>query len=354
MKDEFSNIIELLPHFCTVFFEGKNDKYKLKTKIAYALDIKVFLYFLMTELPEQFSYESMEKIELDKLDLLTLDDFTHYMRWLENYEMDGKNYKNSAAGKKRKLATIRALYHYFTGRGMLKNNPTIYIETPVIKEKEIVVLTENEKERMKDLIDSGSRKENKAKSYHEKTKLRDYAIYLLFLGTGIRVSELAGINDLDVDYEEQSVLVTRKGGKIEKVYFGHEVLLALLDYIETERYELLGISEEERREMDGLLPDGPLFVSLQRKRISVRRVQMIIKEYGTYAAASKKKITPHVLRKSFGSELYAETGDILLVQKVLGHASPQTTQKFYTKFDNARKEIIKGRSVLKSNTKNNK
>lgn len=340
---ELKNIIKQLPHFCITFFDGKNDKYSAKTKVAYAIDIRVFLYFCSTTLPDIFP-EEIKNIELSHLDQLTTDDLIAYMKWLDSYELDGAQYKNSPSGKKRKIATLRSLYKYFNGRGMLKNNPTIYIENPVIHKKEVSVITENEAERFKNVIANGIGKHGLEKHYHEKTKYRDYAIYILFLGTGIRVSELVNINDQDVDYEEQSILVTRKGGKMEKVYFGTEVMDALIEYVENERNSLLGISEEEFLEKDGIFQDGPLFVSLKKRRISVRRVEVIIKEYGRIAAAQNKKISPHALRRTYGSKLYDETGDLLLVQNALGHASPISTE-YYTKFSNERLKKLKDRKI---------
>ena len=161
--------------------------------------------------------------------------------------------------------------------------------------------------------------------YYEKTKERDLAIVTLLLGTGIRVSECVGLDVEDVDFKNNGIKVTRKGGNEMVVYFGREVEKALKKYIEV-RENIVSIAGHEHA----------LFYSTQRKRIGIQAVENLVKKYSR-AITTTKKITPHKLRSTYGTALYQETGDIYLVADVLGHRDVNTTKKHYAAMDDARR-----------------
>ena len=109
------------------------------------------------------------------------------------------------------------------------------------------------------------------------------------------------------------------------IYFGTEVELALLDYL------------EERTQMDAEQgSEHALFLSLQRKRIGVKSVENLVKKYAKIVTPLKK-ITPHKLRSTYGTSLYRETGDIYLVADVLGHSDINTTKKHYAALEDERR-----------------
>ena len=109
----------------------------------------------------------------------------------------------------------------------------------------------------------------------------------------------------------------RKGGYEAVVYFGEEVEDALLDYWDERTHKTAATGHEYA-----------LFLSMQNKRISVRAVEKLVKKYAS-KVTSLKKITPHKLRSTYGTNLYRETGDIYLVADVLGHKDVNTTRKHY-------------------------
>ncbi len=139
----------------------------------------------------------------------------------------------------------------------------------------------------------------------------------LFLGTGIRISELVGIDIKDVDFERNQFVVTRKGGNQERLAFGPEVRDALLEYL-SERDQITPVTGHE----------NALFLSMQRKRITTRAVENLVKKYAKLSTPLKR-ITPHKLRSTYGTMLYQESGDIYLVADVLGHKDVNTTRKHY-------------------------
>ena len=147
----------------------------------------------------------------------------------------------------------------------------------------------------------------------------------LLLGTGIRVSECVGLDVEDVDFKNNGIKVTRKGGNEMVVYFGPEVEKALKKYLEV-RENITPLAGHEHA----------LFYSTQRRRIGVQAIENLVKKYAREITTTKK-ITPHKLRSTYGTALYQETGDIYLVADVLGHKDVNTTKKHYAALDDARR-----------------
>jgi len=174
--------------------------------------------------------------------------------------------------------------------------------------------------------DCGHQLTGQKKVYYEKTKTRDLAILTLLLGTGIRVSECVGLDINDVDFKNNGIKVTRKGGNEMVVYFGDEVRDALENYLETTRAAATPLPSHE----------NALFLSTQRKRMGVQAIENMVKKYARQVTPNKK-ITPHKLRSTYGTNLYKETGDIYLVADVLGHKDVNTTRKHYAAIDEDRR-----------------
>ena len=262
----------------------------------------------------------MSEIDLKDLEKLDSNDIEYFLSYLSHYEINGKTERCTASGKARKLSTVRAFYKYFFNKNQIAANIPSKVLMPKIHEKEIIRLESNDKvDEIGDIlyaVESGSGLTKKQLLFHESTGLRDTAIITLFLGTGIRISELVGINVEDVDFNTNSFVVTRKGGNRAVLYFNEQVKNALKEYLFT------------RFKDDDQKKDAPLFLSLQGKRISVRTVQELVKKYAKIVSPLKK-ITPHKLRSTFGTNLYKQTGDIYVVADCLGHKDVNTTKKHY-------------------------
>ena len=147
------------------------------------------------------------------------------------------------------------------------------------------------------------------------------------LGTGIRVSECAGLNIGDIDLKHHCMKVIRKGGKEDIVYYSDELTQILRDYIYGYRKEKVAVEGHE----------DALFLSAQRKRISVRSIERLVEKY-VADTGNLKHLTAHSLRKTFGSQLYQNTSDLYLVAETLGHASVETTRKHYADITDQHKE----------------
>ena len=209
------------------------------------------------------------------------------------------------------------MFKYFFNKGYIEVNNASKVTTPKCREKEIIRLNETEVSELLSAAESGRGLSKHAIGYHDKTRVRDTAILTLFLGTGIRISELVGLNDESVNFDDNSFVVTRKGGGQAILYFSDEVAFALKEYI-------------AEKKNDPKIPksENALFLSMQYKRINVRSVEFLVKKYSK-TVTPLKKITPHKLRSTYGTRLYNETGDIYIVADVLGHKDVNTTKRHY-------------------------
>ena len=326
-------LLKSLPAFCGEFFRGIEPTTSSRTRIAYGYDLSVFFNYLKSNNPK-LKNVNIHDITLDVLDKVTATDIEEYLDYLKFYiDSDGKEHTNKECGIKRKLGCLRTLYKFFYKKEKIRTNPASIVDMPKIHEKEIVRLDADEVGNLLDEVETGDKLTDNQKYFHEKTKIRDVAILTLMLGTGIRVSECVGIDIGDVDFKNSGIKIRRKGGNETVVYFGREVEEALLDYIE-ERKHIIAVTGHE----------NALFLSLQKKRMSVRSVEKLVKKYSSLIT-NLKKITPHKLRSTYGTSLYKETGDIYLVADVLGHKDVNTTRKHYAAIEDERRR--KARNAVK-------
>ena len=318
-------VLATLPPFCKDYFRAIDTTTTAKTRISYAYDIRIFFQFLLDENPA-FKDHAMTDFTVDVLDQIKAVDLEEYQEYLKLYQSGDKTETNGERGLKRKISALRSFYAYYYKREMIHTNPTVLIDVPKIHEKSIIRLDTDEVAMLLDHIEHcGDELTGQKRVYYEKTKERDLAIVTLLLGTGIRVSECVGLDVEDVDFKNNGIKVTRKGGNEMVVYFGHEVEKALKKYLEV-RKNIVPVAGHEHA----------LFYSTQRKRIGVQAVENLVKKYAG-AITTTKKITPHKLRSTYGTTLYQETGDIYLVADVLGHRDVNTTKKHYAAMDDARR-----------------
>ena len=343
-KENKENLLKIrehlkeLPSFTKEFFRAKTDYTSSKTRLAYIYDLKLFFNFLISETIE-FKDKTMETFELKDMESITIEHIEEFMEYLTYYIKDKNTDKrivkpleveNRVEGKARKLSALKSMFAYFNKKGKIMNNPANLIDTPPQKTKEKIYLDVNELANLLDEVEQGDKLTKKQRDYHAYTKSRDLALLSLFSGTGIRISEAVGINIKDVNIEEMRFKVVRKGGDEATLYFNDEIKNALAQYM-VERNKITPIEGHEEA----------LFLSLQKRRITARAIQNLVKKYS--ALVSFKKITPHKLRTTFGTNMYRQTGDIYLVADLLGHKDVNTTRKNYadTKDEAGRRAAMK-------------
>ena len=319
-------ILKTLPAFTKDYFRAVEPTTSARTRISYAYDIRVFFHFLMEVNPHYKNYtiDQFTVQDLERLDPVDIEEYQEYLKVYKNEE--DRQITNTEKGLSRKMSALRSFYGYYFKRQIISKNPTLLVDMPKLHEKAIIRLDTDEIAMLLDYVEHGGENlTGQRLAYYEKTKNRDLAILTLLLGTGIRVSECVGLDVQDVDFKNNGIKVTRKGGNEMVVYFGHEVEKALKKYLEV-RKNIVPVAGHEHA----------LFYSTQRKRIGIQAVENLVKKYAG-AITTTKKITPHKLRSTYGTTLYQETGDIYLVADVLGHRDVNTTKKHYAAMDDARR-----------------
>ena len=291
-------ILKTLPPFAKDYFRAVEPTTSARTRISYAYDIRVFFHFLMENNPvyKNYTIEQFEVHDLERLEPVDIEEYQEYLKVYKNDEE--KCITNTEKGLARKMSALRSFYGYYFKRQIISKNPTLLVEMPKMHEKAIIRLDTDEIAMLLDYVDhGGDNLTGQRKAYFEKTKNRDLAILTLLLGTGIRVSECVGLDLQDIDFKNNGITVTRKGGNQMVVYFGEEV-------------------------------------------------ENAVKKYAREVTPNKK-ITPHKLRSTYGTALYKETGDIYLVADVLGHKDVNTTKKHYAAIDEDRRRQAAGAVKLR-------
>ena len=320
-------VLNTMPDFARDYFRAIEPTTSPKTRISYAYDIRLFFQFLIEENPV-YKHHSIKDFQVQDLEAIQPVDIEEYLEYLKVYDTtdvhtketkqvtkETKQVTNSERGLFRKMSALRSFYNYFFKRQIIQKNPTLFVDMPKLHDKAIIRLDTDEVAKLLDYVEScGSKLTGQALSYYNKTKERDIAIITLLLGTGIRVSELVGLDLSDVDFNNNGVMVTRKGGSQMVVYFGEEVEKALRNYLETYRKAVTPLAGYE----------NALFLSTQKRRIRVQAVENMVKKYASQN--TNKIITKH-----------KQTGDIYLVADVLGHKDVNTTKKHYAAIDEDRR-----------------
>ena len=329
--------IKELPSFAASYFRGIEPTTSARTRMAYAYDLSVFFSYISKEtgLGGDMKITQYPITILEQITPTIIQDYLDYLKFYCND--DDTERANSERGLNRKLACVRSFYNYYYRLEKIKTNPAAIVRMPKIHDKDIIRLDKDEISHLLEEVDSGQNLTKQQQNFHKKTRVRDLALLTLLLGTGIRVSECVGLDINDVDFKNHGIRIVRKGGNQVVVYFGDEVEDALYDYL---------------NERNGIVPlpghEDALFLSMQRKRISVHAVEALVKKYASQIT-QLKKITPHKLRSTYGTQLYKETGDIYLVADVLGHSDVNTTKKHYAALEDERRRRARNIVTLRDN-----
>lgn len=208
------------------------------------------------------------------------------------------------------LIALRAFLKFLRKRGITSLSPE-RIELAKVPQRDLDLITYTELTR---LLEAPLKAYKKAANDEEKQRfLRDNAMLQLLFSTGLRVSELVAL-DTDIDLSKDEMSVRGKGDKVRVVFFSDEAKRAVKRYLDA-RTDL----------------DEALFINMgpnalaENRRLSARSVERVVKHYATRAGITKK-VTPHVVRHSFATDLLQNGADIRSVQALLGHASISTTQ----------------------------
>lgn len=263
------------------------------TIISYQNDLKSFL---------DFSAE-LEDIRIDEVEVTTITRLTIRL-WLGDLSEQGLA-KTSIA---RKVAALRSFFKYCFKRGYIEKNPAHLLVVPKKEQTLPKTATVEDIERMMDAVNTDTVK-----------GLQDRAILELFYGTGMRLSELTGLNLTDVDLKQNQVTVKGKGNKQRIIPLGKTVARILKELI-GKRTELYG----ERTDSDAR---KALFIAASGQRIYDRIVRYMVEKYLKKTSEVTQK-SPHVLRHSFATHMLDNGADIRIIKEFLGHANLAATQVY--------------------------
>lgn len=211
---------------------------------------------------------------------------------------------NAAVSRGRKLATLKSFFKYLLSEDKIKSDPVAQVRMPKIQQKEPSYLTEQEYKRLLKVV------KNNATKYF---KLRDTAIITMLLGTGLRLNELVQMNIGDVNFEDNTIKVTRKGNQERILPTSEEVLIVIQRYLRTR---------------EGVLLHEPLFLSKRNKRIDTASVWHLVKKYLKQAQIEKEKLSPHTLRHTFATTLLKQGENLLTIKQLLSHKNLRTTERY--------------------------
>jgi len=237
-------------------------------------------------------------VELGKVDRIAI---RKYLSFLHR-----KNRKSSIA---RKISTLRSFFKYLVREQMIPSNPAKSVSTPKVEKTLPTTLTVDEAFR---LMESPKHLSDKSSARSKEKDLRDRAILELLYSSGLRVSELVGLNSNQLDLDLGIVRVMGKGRKERIVPVGVKAIEALKAYLEGR-----GIVEGE----------DPLVINSWGGRLTARSIGRLIKKYSRHSGIFRK-VSPHSLRHTFATHLLDAGADIREIQEMLGHSSLSTTQRY--------------------------
>jgi integrase/recombinase XerC len=215
---------------------------------------------------------------------------------------------NGPASQGRKLAALRGLFSFLTRKGIAAANPAQEVRSPRLKRKLPRFVTVDEAARLVE-----------ASEGRDPAQLRDAAVAEILYGSGLRVSEVVGLDIVDADREARLIRVEGKGGKERIVPLGRKALEALDAYL-ARRGEIVTAR--------GRAPHpAALFLNRSGDRLSARAVQRMTKRRGLETGA-REGVNPHALRHSCATHLLDAGADLRVIQELLGHASLSTTQRY--------------------------
>lgn len=246
-----------------------------------------------------------------------------YLSWLYDRKLE----KTSVA---RKLASLRSFFKFCVREGFVKTNPAKLVNTPKRPRRVPRVLTAEEMNTFLDALASGAyrikrKRPAKPKSAeNEKLMLkRDRAIFELLYASGLRVSELVGLNLEDINTETKMLRVLGKGRKERIVPFGSKAEAALEAYWPARSYTLAHPNRKGHPEENPVA----VFLNPAGGRLTARSIHCIVRKYSRLANVNWN-LHPHSLRHAFATHLLIEGADLRAIQELLGHASLSTTQKY--------------------------
>ena len=294
------------------------------TARCYGVDLRQYIAHLSDELDqepnreaEEAAFQSRLNAALEQRDVLgtvgppTVTELmmTADAQRLRDFLVRLEEHEYSAATMARKIATLRSFYRWLEKRSLIAANPMLLIRTPRQNKRLPKAINVEQVEQLLAAPDP-----------NDLLGARDRAILETLYSTGIRVSELVGVNRYDVDRTGEAMIVRGKGRRERIVPLGSHAIAALEHYIGM-------LAKDPRGQSNGEEGESPLFINKHGGRLSTRSVRRKVSKY-LQEAGLDPSISPHTLRHSFATHLLDNGADLRSVQELLGHQSLSTTQVY--------------------------
>ena len=285
-------------------FDSYRDRYPLYLRGQRGLSENTERVYL-SDLQSFREYLSKEDLSLRDMDRSTL---RGYLAWLATPQRDGgRGYERVSVS--RKLTVLRSFYLFLVQEGLFRSTPVPSGRSFRLKVTKPLptFMGHREAERLLDAPD-------------DTTPLgkRDKALLELLYGCGVRLAEIHGMNLSDISFGQRSVLVRGKGNKERETLFGQPAEEALTAYLNEAR-PLLAEEAAASESTDAV------FLNRYGKRLSRRSIESLVRRHGA-AAGTREDVHPHTLRHTFATHMLEGGADLRVIQELLGHSSPQTTQ----------------------------
>ncbi|SFH48729.1 Site-specific recombinase XerD [Tindallia magadiensis] len=330
-----------LPSFLSDFFLFLKSSVATSTRLAYLEDIHFFCLYLIKE-TNKTDAESPSHISLDTFEDITAKDINFFLgQYCSRYVIEGdqsfkvmENHQRSLARKKSSLSVM--FKNLFRDDLISKNitdgfNP---IQLPKPQPDAIKRLEIDEVVKLLDAVENGDLLTDKAKKYWEKTKYRDRAILVLFLTYGLRLNELQQLNISSFNFNRGEFKLYRKRGKESLMPINYSCEEVIKDYIHYERVPDENVSAEHQ---------DALFLSLQKRRMTIRAIRNMVKKYTSLilGTSAKNGYSPHKLRATAATALIQQGFSIFDVQNLMDHDNVTTTQLYAAHKKDAKRELVK-------------
>ncbi|MCT4783353.1 MULTISPECIES: tyrosine-type recombinase/integrase [Exiguobacterium] len=311
------NGYERMPDFIQRFFNHLAAKhYSRQTAQRYLYDFADFFRWVEAASLAEVDPRTVEAASFAEFDHAGAEAYAMYLA----LELD-----NAPSVINRKLSSMQSLFNFLIETGVTTTNPFQAVERPKRAKRNPVYLTESEWLDFSTFVRSNVGMSDREAAWYERNRDRDFLIIQLLGLSGIRVSELVGLDWSDIDLEAASIRVIGKGDKERNIPLAPPLVTLLSEWSE--------------------LKTGPVFIGDEGKRLSVRTVQHLLKRHidrlkSYLPFLVHKQVTPHKLRHTFASRLAMAGVDVLTIQQLLGHESVATTQVYAHIGDEKKKQAI--------------
>jgi len=270
--------------------------YSANTCRAYSHDLNEFVSFIFeNRFSKKKNSKDADTFSAHQVDSLMIRGYLGFL-----------HKKNKKVTLARKLSAVRSFFRYLVKHGVIQDSPLDLILTPKQKKTIPVYLPVDDIFRLLDSIKTDTL-----------AGTRNLAIFETLYSTGIRISELTGLNVYDVDFERCLIRVLGKGDQERIVPVGKKAVTAIQDY-RNRLHQKKGIGTEE---------NSPLFLNMNNGRLTTRSIARIL-DHVSKECGLLIPVSPHALRHTFATHMLDAGADLRVVQELLGHKSLSTTQKY--------------------------